>query len=59
VVEGWTFFGPYVRLHVNAGGELLAVDAPQEVLLEGRLRPRERVTVQVPPDAVLVFPARP
>lgn len=59
VVEAWTFFGPYVRLHVSANGELLAVDVPQEVLAYGWLQRHAPVTVHVPPEAVLVFPGRP
>ena len=59
VVEAWTFFGPYVRLHVSANGELLAVDVPQEVLADAGLQRHAPGTVHVPPEAVLVFPGRP
>ena len=58
-MEAWTFFGPYVRLHVSANGELLAVDVPQEVLADAGLQRHAPVTVHVPPEAVLVFPGRP
>lgn len=55
-VEAWTFFGPYVRLHVNAGGEPLAVDVPQDALRRGGIAARGRVTVHIPPEAVWLFP---
>lgn len=55
-VETWTFFGPYVRLHVNTGGELLAVDVPQEVLRSERITTGRRVAIHIPPEAVWVFP---
>ncbi len=59
VVESWTFFGPYVRLHVSAEGELLAVDVPQEVLSGGRVALRDTVHLHLPPEAILVFPGSP
>jgi ABC-type Fe3+/spermidine/putrescine transport system ATPase subunit len=59
VVEAWTFFGPYVRLHVSTGGELVAVDVPQDAVGSSGLQPQSPVTVYVPPDAVLVFPECP
>jgi hypothetical protein len=58
-VESWTFFGPYVRLHVSAEGELLAVDVPQEVLSGGRVALRDTVHLHLPPEAILVFPGSP
>ncbi len=59
VVEAWTFFGPYVRLHVRAGADLLAVDVAQEVVADGRLRPQAPVWLHIPPEAILLFPPSP
>lgn len=56
VVEAWTFFGPYVRLHVSVGGELLAVDVPQGALADGQPAAGSAVYVHLPPEAILAFP---
>ena len=57
-VEAWTFFGPYVRLHVSANGELLAVDVPQEVLADAGLQRHAPVTVHAVSYTHLTLPTK-